>query len=219
MDAVGTAFEKVARLDHVGAVLADAEDAVGQQAEVAGSGIRDHAHLLLSVLDVMPDRRAVGMVHPGVHREGQPPTVGPQHRLELAELAIGHAVGIGTVKPQILARGCHLAGRVAVSVMRDAFAGHGAGAVGQRRDAGSKRAGEQRQRAQRSALHVAAHRLVREEPAVLVELVERVVQAEAQFGRVFQRQPLADSAAYFAGIAVEQVERSCRSRCRRVAAT
>lgn len=71
VDAIGTRGFVGQRFDHIGAVFPDAEDAVGQKPEIARPGIGDDPHDFLTVLDIMSNRRAVVVIHPGIHTEDQ----------------------------------------------------------------------------------------------------------------------------------------------------
>ncbi len=63
------------------------EYAVGLHVEVAGPLAPVERHLLDAVLDIIADRRALGIEHPGVHREGNPGKAIAEPRLEPREIA------------------------------------------------------------------------------------------------------------------------------------
>ena len=98
----------------------------------------------LTLLDIEADRREVGLVHAGVHREDQPTAPARNILGQAVEAAIGVAIGVAPECPNVGPRRIEGADRE----RRIAMPGGDAGGIGRRRargrEASEKRRGENR---------------------------------------------------------------------------
>ena len=100
-DAAGAVVEKGQRLEHVGAAGPDAENAIGQQPEIAGACIRDHVHQFDPVFHVVAHRRTVAVIHSAVHGEYQALPLLRQGGIHLAELSEDAPGSVVEKQPQV----------------------------------------------------------------------------------------------------------------------
>ena len=142
--AAGAIGEIARSLVDPGDAVADPEHAVGQEMEIAGAGAGVGAHAPLAVLDIEADRREIGAIHAGVHREAQRPPVRRQLLGERGETAVGLVLGVGPIEADVVAARVEAADRVArrIEVARRT------GRRGRRRRSGERR-NKRHQRAER----------------------------------------------------------------------
>ncbi len=157
------------------------------------------------------------MEHAGVHREGQPQTLGRKGLIQRAEVAEG-TIGPFDEQAQVIGRG-HFAEREGVSSNHLVPAGGGGGRVGRQRQANKPAERGKPAAAHPSALsrlrlrprprgrRCRAARRGRRRGGASRPAVEGFVGTEAQVGGVFQREFRADAAAQFALVAGKRLDR------------
>ena len=126
-------------------LLADAEHAIGQQPEIAGTGARHQRGAALPRLDIEADGAAVGVIHAGIHREGEALALRRENALDAVEPA-QHRAALGVVEkqPYVIGLRVGLAERVARPLDLDGPAGGGRGGRHEREEKGKGEAARQR---------------------------------------------------------------------------
>ncbi len=121
------ALEKARGLRHAGAGAVDPEDAIGLHVKIAGAAAHVGAVEGPPILDVKPDRRAVLVIHAGVHGEDERLSLALQIAQDARESAVGLAFLVAQKQANVALARVEVAHRIGDAVVLDLGAGSGIG--------------------------------------------------------------------------------------------